>query len=227
MIIWALGRTCMGAVSSPGVAEPDSGQSLVQSCFGARRQASPSALPGVVSKWRVGPKRSGSVLLGAVAVPELFCHQGAREANPENHKRYQIKRTMNWPRQLLGRITGFLLYEGGEVAEELRGNLKRVRIGALVTEISNEAFRGCKKLEEVQFNGGTTIIGEGAFQECTALRSVTIPSTVTELGKRAFFGCHNLAQVQLNEGLQFLGDSVFHGCTALRSVTIPSTVTKL
>ena len=124
-------------------------------------------------------------------------------------------------------MTGFLIYEGGEVAEELRENLTRVRIGALVTEIRNGAFRGCKKLTEVQFNEGTKTIDEEAFQDCIALRSITTPSTVTELGKRAFFGCHKLAEVKLNEGLQVIGECAFQGCTSLQSVSVPSTVTKL
>jgi len=41
----------------------------------------------------------------------------------------------------------FLLYEGGEVAEDLRISLTRVRFGPQVTEIPNGAFRGCDKLQ--------------------------------------------------------------------------------
>jgi len=144
---------------------------------------------------------------------------------------------MSAPTQKKARISGgqpaasepevFLLYEGGEVPEELRRSLRRVRISPQVTAIPEGAFRGCKKLIELQLNEGLKVIGKQAFIGCASLRSVTIPSTVTELGYEAFAYCGVLVEVQLNEGLQVIGQRAFYGCTALRSVTLPSTVTEL
>ena len=68
------------------------------------------------------------------------------------------------------------------------------------------------------------MIGEGAFSDCTALRSVNIPSTITKWGYGAFHNCSNLAKVQLSEGLQIVWPGAFANCSALRSVTVPSTV---
>jgi len=48
------------------------------------------------------------------------------------------------------------LYEGGEVAEELRSKLTHVRVGPQVIEIPNWTFHGCKKLVEVELNEGLT-----------------------------------------------------------------------
>ena len=118
----------------------------------------------------------------------------------------------------------FLLYEGGEVAEELRTKLTRVRVASQVTAIPKYSFRGCEKLVEVQLNEGLQMIGEGAFSDCTALRSVNIPSTITKWGYGAFHNCSNLAKVQLSEGLQIVWPGAFANCSALRSVTVPSTV---
>ena len=118
------------------------------------------------------------------------------------------------------------LYEGGEVAEELRESLTRVRVGPQVTEIPEGAFWGCDKLIELQLNEGLKVIGERAFQRCRSLRSVTLPSSVTELGSFAFADCSGLFKLQLNEGLKVIGFEAFSECTALRSVTIPSSVTK-
>jgi len=78
---------------------------------------------------------------------------------------------------------------------------------------------------EVHFNDGLQVIGERAFQYCTALEQVAIPSSVTKLGNHAFQGC-NLAEVQLHEGLQVIGERAFDDCAALQQVTIPSSVTK-
>ncbi|EJK46243.1 hypothetical protein THAOC_35100, partial [Thalassiosira oceanica] len=128
-----------------------------------------------------------------------------------------------------GETTGaevFFLYEGGEIADELKSKLKRVRVGQRVTRIPDGAFSDCSNLAEVHFHEGLLAIGVGAFHKCTALRSVDIPSTVTELSY-AFAGCSNLAKVHLNEGLLIVGDMAFQSCWALRSVTIPSTVTGL
>ena len=96
----------------------------------------------------------------------------------------------------------FLLYEGGEVAEELRRKLTHVRVAPQVAEIPYEAFSGCNKLVDVQLSEGLQVIGARAFYGCCVLRSVTLPSTVIELGGRAFSRCSNLAELRLNEGLQ-------------------------
>ncbi|EJK58452.1 hypothetical protein THAOC_21420, partial [Thalassiosira oceanica] len=48
----------------------------------------------------------------------------------------------------------FLLYEGGEVAQELRTSLTHVRVGPQVKEISYEAFSGCDTLIDLQLNEG-------------------------------------------------------------------------
>ena len=121
----------------------------------------------------------------------------------------------------------FLLYEGGEVADELRRKLTHVRVAPQVAEIPNEAFSGCKNLVDVQLSEGLQVIGARAFYGCFVMRSVTLPSTVIELGGQAFYDCRHLVELRLNEGLQSIGKSAFSHCKALRSVTLPSTVTEL
>ena len=44
-----------------------------------------------------------------------------------------------------------------------------------------------------------TIIGYGAFYNCTSLTSITIPDSVTSIGDEAFEDCRNLINVQLPE----------------------------
>ena len=121
----------------------------------------------------------------------------------------------------------FLLYEGGDIAKELRSKLTHVRVGPQVKKIPNSVFRGCKELVKIQLDKGLQVIGPHAFRDCTALRSVIVPSTVTKLGLCAFSRCHSLTHAQLFEGLKCIKEGAFEGCTALRSVTLPSTVTKL
>ncbi|EJK45086.1 hypothetical protein THAOC_36320 [Thalassiosira oceanica] len=132
-------------------------------------------------------------------------------------------------RQRVLQVDEVLLYEGGEIAEERRREITRVRTGPQVRIIPYGAFQGCINLAEVHFDERMEIIGASAFSGCVALRQVTIPSSVTELGDRAFYYCSNLAKVQFDEGsaLEIFAENVFGGCWSLRSVTLPSSVTIL
>jgi len=121
----------------------------------------------------------------------------------------------------------YLLYKGGEVADELRSRLTHVRVAPHVKEIPNGAFRGCIDLVVVKLNEGLQVIGDAAFAECIVLQRVAIPSTITEWGHCAFSSCRSLTNVQLCEGLKVIGKHAFEYCASLRSVTLPSTVIKL
>ena len=50
-------------------------------------------------------------------------------------------------------------------------------------------------IPEVVDGKTVTQIGEGAFEENTALESIDLPDTITIIGKRAFKGCSNLSQM--------------------------------
>ncbi len=45
-----------------------------------------------------------------------------------------------------------------------------------------------------------TMIGGGAFQDCSGLISVTIPNTVTLIYQRAFDGCSGLTSIMVESG---------------------------
>ena len=49
------------------------------------------------------------------------------------------------------------------------------------------AFQGWKNLTSVTIKTGD--IGEGAFYDCTNLKSITLGNTVTSIGNAAFSGC--------------------------------------
>lgn len=69
-----------------------------------------------------------------------------------------------------------------------------------------------------------TTIGQGAFGECTSLKSVTIPKGVTKIDIYAFSGCKNLKSVTLPSGMEVIEGSAFSGCTSLEKVNIPKSV---
>ena len=71
--------------------------------------------------------------------------------------------------------------------------------------IPHEAFRNCRRLEEVELSEGLLEIGVEAFHDCIGLKRITIPSTVTIMGIHAFMWCDKLEEVELCEGLQTIG----------------------
>lgn len=66
-----------------------------------------------------------------------------------------------------------------------------------VTDISDNAFSGCKKLKSVTIGKFVTTIGNKAFSKCASLKKITIPSAVTKIGKKAFYGCKKLKLITI------------------------------
>lgn len=99
-----------------------------------------------------------------------------------------------------------------------------------VTEIPDEFFMNCKKLESVKLPESVASIGDHAFDNCVSLRSITIPESVVnngrqhyeyEYGYRWFAGCSSLESVTLPSTLKHLPSSCFEDCVSLKSITIP------
>jgi len=81
-----------------------------------------------------------------------------------------------------------------------------------VTEICDNAFKGCKSLASVVIPPGVTEIGEGAFYGCKSLTSVVIPEGVTAIGNWAFYDCKSLSSVVIPPGVTEIGEEAFMGC---------------
>lgn len=120
------------------------------------------------------------------------------------------------------------------------------------TELEDEVFKGCTKLETVDFEDGynaplpklffwnctalkdVTLKGtmgsihEGAFKGCTNLTTIDIPTGITQLGNDVFMGCTNLSKVSLPEtGLTTISQSAFSGCTALTDIKLPAAINSI
>lgn len=135
---------------------------------------------------------------------------------------------------------GFAAFEGCSV-------LSTVTLGNIYAPVDGTAFRGCDALvvtengnEYLSVSGNkyymlksvgdksvtsfsvpesTVVIGEGAFENCTALKSLLVPNSVISIGDSAFKGCTALGNVQFGTYVTLIGNSAFEDCTSLTTVT--------
>ena len=85
--------------------------------------------------------------------------------------------------------------------EEIRDEIRRVRI--------------CTGLESV---------GDCAFQNCTSLEELELPEMLVYLGVYSFRGCTALKDVKLPEGIRIICAKAFHNCTALEKIELPASL---
>ena len=63
-----------------------------------------------------------------------------------------------------------------------------------------------------------TIIGEGAFSDCTSLKGITIPNSVTSIEDSAFEYCFSLISVVIGDSVEHIGEEAFFSCGKLLEV---------
>ena len=96
-----------------------------------------------------------------------------------------------------------------------------------VTEIKEQAFKGCTEITSITIPNSVTWIGSNAFYGCEKLTSITIPNSVTGIGSNAFYGCESLTSIIIPNSVETLGDGVFSGCSSLTDVTLSNKITKI
>ena len=106
-----------------------------------------------------------------------------------------------------------------------KDKLEKVILGDSVTEIDDDAFRGCTSLHEIVIPNSVTKIGDDAFSNCTSLEEIVIPNSVTEIGNCAFYGCISLEKIVIPNSVTEIGDNAFFKCMLLDEVIIPDSVT--
>ena len=112
--------------------------------------------------------------------------------------------------------------------------------GSTVTEIGENAFRGCSSLTEIQLPTSLSVIGQYAFEGCSGLKSIAIPAGVTAIGKMAFANCVSLTRVDITDltawcAIDFgevsnplaFGRRLYLNGTEIKDLMIPYGVTKI
>ena len=99
-----------------------------------------------------------------------------------------------------------------------------------LTDIGNDAFRGCKSavFRELTFRPCIRTIGAGAFGRCEGITELTVPGDSTPtIGSSAFSDCVNLRKAVICDGTAGIGTGLFSGCSGMEDLTMPYCGTSL
>ena len=121
-----------------------------------------------------------------------------------------------------------LLYIG-KVAYKYKGTMAEntaIDIKEGTTEISGQAFYGCKGLVSIQIPGSVKAIGENAFCDCSNLSSANLPSSITVIENGTFAWCEKLKSIIFPNGLVRIGSMAFQNC-GLTSISLPEKLTTI
>ena len=142
------------------------------------------------------------------------------------------------------------------VLKKYNGNASVVRIPYGVTQIGENAFRGCSSLTEIVIPDSVTNIGSCAFWGCQSLTKVLIPDSVTSIGFQVFEFCYSIKyniydyarylgnennpylvlvkandssikSSDIHEKTRIILDYAFKNCTSLTKIVIPDSVTSI
>ena len=108
--------------------------------------------------------------------------------------------------------------------EDLDG-VYSIRKGVKV--ITNDAFRFCESLVNINIPKGVTSIGDWAFNGCESLTNINLPDSMTSIGHSVFSGCHSLTNINLPDGVTNIEKYAFSCCYSLTSINIPESVTNI
>lgn len=101
-------------------------------------------------------------------------------------------------------------------------DIKSVKFGKNVNEISESAFESCKNLTSVSFAEDLVTeefsIGDNAFCDCVSLNDFDMPPRNTVIGKHSFEGCTALKSISFDNAAE-IKDRAFRG-SALKDVSI-------
>ena len=90
-----------------------------------------------------------------------------------------------------------------------------------VTEIAENAFKGCSNLEYIHLPETPITIGNGAFQDCISLKKIKFDASFPGGCWAIFSNCKDLENIEIQEGVGWFGWHAFYGCTSLKTMAFP------
>ena len=109
-------------------------------------------------------------------------------------------------------------------------NITTLEIPETVDSIATKAFYNNTRLTSVRFDDAPTaklVIGDYAFEKCTALTSVRFGTNVKKIGTGAFYNSPFTTPLTFNKGLEEIGTQAFYSCKIDGDMVLPSTLKKI
>ena len=119
-----------------------------------------------------------------------------------------------------------LVLDGGYLTGYI-GTATEIKLPQTVTSIMSTAFAGNASLISIIIPDSVTMIDQGAFKNCTALKSVSLPSTISTVDMEVFAGCSSLELITIPASVTTFGFSAFKDCTNLKTVVIEGQVSEI
>lgn len=107
---------------------------------------------------------------------------------------------------------------------DFKEQIKKVIIEEGVINIPDQAFFGCKNLNEVSMAYTVQEIGELAFARCVALDEITIPRRIKVIEGNTFSGCTNLDNIIIPDNVKEIKGFAFYGCTKLKYIQMSKNI---
>lgn len=109
----------------------------------------------------------------------------------------------------------------------MHDSIEKITLPSSITELCNESFMSCSKLESVTFENNSKLktIGERAFYNCKALKTVNFgqPSSLIEIKKQAFQSCESLKSITIPKSVKKIGKYCFYYCSNLNEIIFEDT----
>lgn len=169
-------------------------------------------------------------------VADLFSdgEENAVQANDDSGniiERGQVNDTVTWTLY----NNGELIIDGtGDMANydsdrlppwnTYRKDIESITFEKNITSVGNYTCYSLYKLNSVNIKGECSRVGEGAFEDCTGLKSIKLPEKISVIGNRAFAGCKRMNDISIPQSVTRIGYFAFYDCSSLKSVTIPDGV---
>ena len=116
----------------------------------------------------------------------------------------------------------------GRGKAERKGNVNALDLsGCVILTLPDSAFYGCDNLTYISLPFTLPEISNYAFAGCTKLNEVRFYPLIYEIKQKAFYGCFNLISISLPKSLRIIGANAFNSCTSLTEVVLPQNVTSL
>lgn len=103
---------------------------------------------------------------------------------------------------------------------------KTVGVSAISQDLAGDVIIPEKAIDgETEYT--VTEVAQNGFRLCGKINSLVMPNTITKIGMDAFWGCSLLGEVTLSDNLESIGNFGFNSCIALKTIDLPASLNSI